>query len=494
MRKYLSALLPALVVVSLAAAQATAPNAPDSSATQASASADSAKASASASNASAPAATVAKPDTAQSKTSTTTPKKNAKQSSTTSSGKQSSPAALAKPDSTKAKTQSSTSADKAAPAVVKTDSTKTKTPTPQGTPAPISVSAAAKPDTALGQLPPLPPMRNIITTEKAIRNNPDGVIQRPKTAMSAPAASEAAAKDSAPTASDSQAAASPALPLAAPSGTALGKADSTALAVLPPQKKDQQKAPASAPGQAQKPRKSDTFREEQTLFNCSTGNLHTMKVVIDDQYNLVGMVYGEDLGFIRVLSADNNGNFKETWKSPPLNSPVRGVFVDNLDNTGEAEIVAYTLEGNIFIFGYDTHEQKYKTPDGTYQSINCMLITNMDDDPVKELLFITKAGKMVQFDPITKFEEWTSTDTYTATDMVIGNVDNDPDTELVLNTGEVLNLRFKSVEWKMEGNLVNPNSRLYLMDMDSDDILELIIQYDQSYVRIIDVDQRREKW
>lgn len=338
------------------------------------------------------------------------------------------------------------------------------------------VHTAAMPDTAQVQFPPQPHMRNAIAVEKPVNGMPEGIVRKPKKEISASGAGNLAAS--------------------AVQGTVQAEnvmGDSTALAVLPPQQRGQKPVPG-AEGHPQKERKSDTFCEELSLFNTPTANFRTMKVVIDDQYNLVGMVYGEELGFIRILTADNDGNFSEIWKSPPLNSEVRGVFVENLDRIGEAEIVAYTAEGNIFIFGYDTHEQKFKTPDGTYKGINCMLVANVDASPELELLFITDEGKMVQFDTITKFEEWTSSETYTATEMVLGNVDNDNEQELILNTGEVLSLRFKSVEWKMEGTLVQPNSRLYLMDVDSDGILELIVEYDQQYVRIIDVDQRREKW
>jgi hypothetical protein len=278
-----------------------------------------------------------------------------------------------------------------------------------------------------------------------------------------------------------------ALSPAAAAMKAAGK-DSGAVAVLPPQGRKPQAA------QPQKKKTSEVFREELSLYNTPTAGFRTAKIILDDEYNLVGMVYGEQLGFLRILEADNNGNFTEVWKSPPLNSEVRGVFVENIDRTGEAEIVAYTLDGNIFIYGYDSRELKYKSPEGTYQGINCMLIANLDNSPELELLFITKAGKMIQFDPVTKFEEWTSTETYEATDMVYGNVDNDKNMELVLNSGEILNFQFKSVKWKMDAAHIRPNSRLYLIDMDNDNILELVIEYDQQYVRFFDLDQRREKW
>lgn len=353
--------------------------------------------------------------------------------------------------------------------------------------APAPVQAVPKPDTTTVQLPPPPSMRNAITPEKPIKGVPEGVVPREPKAVVAetPGSSESASGEASQTPQTATA------PGVAPAATAAGitaGTDSSAVAVLPPQS---QKTPA--PGAPRK-KTSDTYREERSLYNAPTANLRTAKVVIDDEFNLAGMVYGEQLGFLRILSADANGDFSEVWKSPPLNSEVRGVFVENIDHAGEAEIVAYTLEGNIFIYGYDTHEMKYKTPEGTYQGINCMLIANLDNSPELELLFITKAGKLVQFDPVSKFEEWTSTDTYEATDMVIGNVDNDKNSEIVLNTGEVLNFQFKSVKWKMDSAHIRPNSRLYLIDVDSDGILELVVEYDQQYVRIFDIDQRREKW
>ena len=60
-----------------------------------------------------------------------------------------------------------------------------------------------------------------------------------------------------------------------------------------------------------------------------------------------------------------------------------------------------------------------------------------------------------------------------------------------MNTGEVLDSKFKDVKWKSD---IAFGSRLYLIDVDSDGLLELVTEYEQSYIRIIDVDQRREKW
>ncbi len=325
------------------------------------------------------------------------------------------------------------------------------------------------------QLPPFPALRNVITTEKTIPGKPDGVIPRVRP------------EDSLPDETDAHTPPEETITTTAPD-------DSAKTAVLPPRTAPQAVPQTPRGARPSGKKTSETYREERNLFNTPTANLRTAKAVIDDEYNFVGMVYGEQLGFIRILEADDDGNLTEVWKSPPLNSEVRGVFVANLDQGSEAEIVAYTLDGNIFIFGYDSRELKYKTPDGMYPGIRCMLIANLDSSPELELLFITTEGRMVQFDTASRFEEWTSTETYDATDMIIGNVDNDRDPEIILNSGEILSYQFKSLKWRMDPAHVRPNSRLYLMDVDNDGILELIVEYDQQYIRIFDIDQRREKW
>ncbi len=247
---------------------------------------------------------------------------------------------------------------------------------------------------------------------------------------------------------------------------------------------------------------STNLFEELSILNVPTANLRTLKYIIDDTYRLRGMAYGDEQGYIHVLDSDADGNFKEIWKSPRVNSPIRGLFVEDLDSDGKTEIIAYTADGNFFVYGYLSHDLIYRTPEGTYQNINCMVIHNMDSDPQKEIFFIgvkpdsgadsgEPAGNFIQFDIKSKFEEWTSSDLYTATDMVVGNVDTDSDPELVLNTGEIINIQFKDIKWR---STVELGSRLYLVDMDSDGILELVTEYGESYVRIIDVDQRQEKW
>lgn len=360
-------------------------------------------------------------------------------------------------------------------------------------------------------LTPLPPPKYSITTEKPVK----GIIGEKKAVMVLPdstgagteAASAGGPGGTLPTikAQGVPGAAPVAVPIGKPSASGTDTTKTSGESVKLSNDSSGVPPDINEVMARQRPREQipKFLMQELSLLNVPTGNLRTVKFVIDDLYNLRGMVYGEEQGYIRILSATDNGDFKETWKSPPFNSPIRGVFLDDLDGDLKSEIIAYTADGNFAIYSYDTHELLYKTPEGTYQNINCMVIHNMDSDPQKELFFIgvkpgsggagqgTPAGNLIQFDTVSRFEEWTSTDLYTATDMMIGNVDTDTDEEIVLNTGEILSKQFKDVEWKSSIQL---GTRIYLIDMDNDGILELVTEYAETYVKIIDVDQRREKW
>ncbi|MFC1649983.1 hypothetical protein ACFL2X_00285 [Candidatus Latescibacterota bacterium] len=333
---------------------------------------------------------------------------------------------------------------------------------------------AAPENSAPAELPPLPAPRSLVTTEKPIENG-------------LKAGTEIV----------------PDKPVRIPSDVDPRNFESRDAAQPPAAPAEEGQAPAPAVGVVETPQEDLMIMEELSIYNVPTGNIRTVKFVNDEEFNLRSMVYGEELGYIHVLNADYNGNFREIWKSPNLNAPVRGVFIDDLEGDGETEIIGYTSDGNFYIYGYDSHDLKYRTQDGTYLNINCMQIANMDTSPEKELLFIAvkpgeeesadgqPTGYLIQFDPISQFEEWISQEKYSATDMIIGNVDNDPELEIIFNTGEILSSQFKDLEWQ---STITFGSRLYLIDMDDDGILELITEFDQSYVRIIDVDQRQEKW
>jgi hypothetical protein len=118
-----------------------------------------------------------------------------------------------------------------------------------------------------------------------------------------------------------------------------------------------------------------------------------------------------------------------------------------------------------------------------------MAVANVDSDPQQEIVFCADAH-LHMYDSVTQFLEWESNEEFEAQDMEIGDVDEDGQIELILNTGYVLDVRFRDLEWQTE----RFGDRIALFDVDEDGVLELIGEFSDHMIRIYDMDLRREKW
>jgi len=119
-----------------------------------------------------------------------------------------------------------------------------------------------------------------------------------------------------------------------------------------------------------------------------------------------------------------------------------------------------------------------------------MLAANVDDDPQPELILCAD-GRLVIYDGRDQFEEWRSEQTgLTTTSMLVADVDGDAMDEIVLNDGYVFSARVHTLEWQFAEGF---GERMGALDLDGDGILELISEYRSRFIRLFDVDLRREK-
>ena len=90
-----------------------------------------------------------------------------------------------------------------------------------------------------------------------------------------------------------------------------------------------------------------------------------------------------------------------------------------------------------------------------------------------------------------QYEQWRSDQTdLTAHQILIGDVDGDGEDEIVLNDGYIFDARFFDLEWQSPEPF---GERMGLLDLDEDQILEVIGEFQGRYLRIFDIDLRREK-
>jgi hypothetical protein len=214
--------------------------------------------------------------------------------------------------------------------------------------------------------------------------------------------------------------------------------------------------------------------------------MRSVAVLPQDDEAGVNMVYGDRYGILRVAQI-GSGSTREIWRSRTLEGPVMEVLVEDLDGDGRAEIVARTQTARIYVFD-STYNVRWESQSSEYPAIEAMAIANMDEDVSYEIVLLS-SGQLNYIDGSTFQREYRSTQSFRASEMAIGNVDTDPQLEIVFNTGMVVDALRGEAEWQGElfGTLIE------LLDVDGDNVDEILGWSEGQPLRIFDADERQEK-
>ena len=201
------------------------------------------------------------------------------------------------------------------------------------------------------------------------------------------------------------------------------------------------------------------------------------------------IVLGDANGVIHVYE-ERGKAFEEAWLSRYLEGAVSGVHVVDINDDELQEIVVFTDRGRIHYFDTEGYNTLWSNSPGEYEQLTAHMVANVDDDPQPELIFCA-AGRLIIYDGRDQFEEWRSDqDNLTTTEILVADVDGDDEDEIVLNDGYVFDARFHNLEWQSPDPF---GGHLGVLDLDDDGILELIGEFRGRFLRIFDVDLRREK-
>ncbi|MEE9271335.1 MAG: hypothetical protein V3V49_13865 [Candidatus Krumholzibacteria bacterium] len=178
------------------------------------------------------------------------------------------------------------------------------------------------------------------------------------------------------------------------------------------------------------------------------------------------------------------------WESVELGSRASALFVTDLDKDGADEIVIATTQGRILIYDAGNRNLLWENLQDPFETIECMTSQNIDRDPQDELIFVANSLLYI-YDSVHKTIEWQSQRKFSAKEILLANVDNDPQPEIILNTGFVIDSRFYNVDYEFEEGF---GSRIVLLDTNGDDIPEIIGETADFTLRIYDVYAERELW
>jgi hypothetical protein len=199
------------------------------------------------------------------------------------------------------------------------------------------------------------------------------------------------------------------------------------------------------------------------------------------------VAFGDARGYMHVLRKRGAG-FVHAWSTFYLGSPVKEILADDIEPNGIMELIVVTSAGKVFIFDTSTHQRLWENTGNDFESASTLVIDQVDRDPAKELILCADSRLMVM-DGEKLLREYQSADKFDAEYMVIGDVDNDGEKEIVLDSGFVVNARSLYIEWQTDYF----GTRLALFDVDGDGIDELISESGGGGLRVYDLDIRQEK-
>jgi len=200
------------------------------------------------------------------------------------------------------------------------------------------------------------------------------------------------------------------------------------------------------------------------------------------------IVYCSNTGTLHQYET-RNGKLVET-RTRDLWSPVNELLAVDLDRDGQDEIVGITKNARLFVLNGNDMGDIWNTVEGRLKVILSIAIGDVDQDGQLEILLVAD-GLLRVYSGMQDIEEWKSTISFTATDMALGDVDGDGRDELVLNTGQVFDAYYRSLEWNYEPGF---GVEIDLFDIDNDGKPEVIGLSADGLIRVFDVDERRLKF
>jgi hypothetical protein len=199
-----------------------------------------------------------------------------------------------------------------------------------------------------------------------------------------------------------------------------------------------------------------------------------------------------DIGNHIHVYAVKDGRTTPEWESVGLGSQITALFVEDFEKDGRQELVVATQRGRILGYDIETWELKFENLVEKFTSISCMTAADIDDDPQMEVIFIAE-NHLFAYDGVTRMREWKSSEEMNATILAIADVDDDPNLEIILNSGIVVDSRFRNIDWvKQKAGGFGMHMRL--LDLDGDGYPEAIGDTPAYTLMVYDLYRRREIW
>lgn len=200
-------------------------------------------------------------------------------------------------------------------------------------------------------------------------------------------------------------------------------------------------------------------------------------------------IYSDKAGHVHVYEQDGD-HMKVAWELTTLGSRATALLVNDLYGDGRLMLTISTVAGRVMIYDLSTYELDWENLQLKYTRIDHMAAAQLDGDRQLEVVILAD-DKLYIFDSYNRNLQWSSTTNMVASYLVIGNVDDDPQLEIVLNTGIIVDSRFYNIQFQTDQIF---GDRLELADFTGDGYPEVIGEFADRSLRVFDVWRGREVW
>ncbi|MBI4719634.1 MAG: hypothetical protein HY770_00015 [Chitinivibrionia bacterium] len=212
-------------------------------------------------------------------------------------------------------------------------------------------------------------------------------------------------------------------------------------------------------------------------------------VMNEDDPAAMKFIYADYAQHVHVY-AQEKGRLVLDWETTNLASRIVSLFVADLFKDKTKELVIATEAGRILVYDAQSYDLIWENLQHPFKKINCMTASDIDGDPQDELIFIADDALYI-YDSLNRAIEWQSQERFTGQEILVDNLDDDPQPEIILNSGSIIDSRFYNTEFEIEGSF---GDRIRLFDMNGDGIPEIFGEYANYSLRIYDIYAEREIW
>lgn len=200
-------------------------------------------------------------------------------------------------------------------------------------------------------------------------------------------------------------------------------------------------------------------------------------------------IYSDKSGHVHVYAMDD-GALKMTWEVTTLGSRASSIIVADLYGDGKLQLLICSVAGRVLIYDLATYELDWENQQLRYNRVDHMAAAQLDGDRQLEVVILAD-DRLFIFDGYNRNVQWSSTTNMIANFVVIGNVDDDPQPEIVLNSGIIVDSRFFNIQFQTDQVF---GDRLALADLTGDGFPEVIGEFADRSLRVFDVWRGREVW